>query len=160
MVLIPKDTEQGKKDLAALKAASQAAKVEKWGDKIPKLAADRMCLKDGDQMDGEESDGCWVLSCSEEKAPQVLDRDGKTRLTEADGKIYSGCEARVLVNLWAQDNKYGKRINANLHAVQFYAHGEAFGKGRVDAESMFGSLDDETTSGFGDLDDDYDEIPF
>jgi hypothetical protein len=159
LVLIPKDTEQGKKDFAALQAASKVAKTEKWGEKIPKLQADKLCVKDGDQMEGEETDGCWVLSASEENAPQVLDRDGKTRLVEADGKIYSGANARVLVNLWAQDNKYGKRINANLYAVQFVAHGEAFGKGRVDAESMFGSLDDETVSGFGDMDAD-DDIPF
>ena len=40
------------------------------------------------------------------------------------------------VNVWAQDNKYGKRVNAQLLGVQFYADGDSFGGGAV------GSVDD------------------
>jgi hypothetical protein len=31
-----------------------------------------------------------------------------------------------MLQVWIQDNDHGKRVNANLKAVQFYEHGEAF----------------------------------
>jgi hypothetical protein len=34
-----------------------------------------------------------------------------------------------VVELWAQDNQYGKRINASLGGVQFAKDGESFGGG-------------------------------
>ena len=41
--------------------------------------------------------------------------------------IYSGCMVNMVVQLWAQDHpEYGKRINANLKAIQFFEHGPAF----------------------------------
>jgi hypothetical protein len=42
--------------------------------------------------------------------------------------------------VWAQDNKYGKRINASLEAIQFVRHGEAFGAKPVIAEEVFDDL--------------------
>jgi hypothetical protein len=44
------------------------------------------------------------------------------------------------------DNKYGKRINAELRVVIFHADGEPFGAAPVDAESEFAgvNLDDES----------------
>ena len=149
LVLIPKTTEQGKKDFAALQKASAIAKKDKWADKIPVLTPDKLFVKDGDTLGKEETKGMWVVAASDDTAPVVLDRDGKTELSEADGKIYSGCYARVLINVRCQDNKYGKRVNANLRALQFVAHGEAFGKGRVDAKAAFGSLEDDDVAGLG-----------
>jgi hypothetical protein len=35
----------------------------------------------------------------------------------------------AIVELWAQDNSWGKRINATLKGVQFYQDGEAFAGG-------------------------------
>lgn len=156
LVLIPKNTEQGKKDFAELQRASAAAKKEKWADKVPTLTPDKLFVKDGDTLGKEETVGMWVVAASDDAAPQVLDRDGVTELTEKDGKVYSGSYARVIINVWCQDNKYGKRVNANLRAVQFVAHGEAFGKGRVDARQAFGSLEDDDVAGlgFGSLDGD------
>lgn len=152
LVLLDKKDPNTAAQIALIKKASDAAKKEKWGDKIPGLASDRVCLRDGDTTGKEDQAGFYVLSCSETTAPQVLDRDGKTVLKESDGKIYSGCYARVIVNLWCQDNKYGKRVNANLLAVQFVKHGEAFGKARINAAEVFGALDDEELGdmeGFG-----------
>ena len=37
----------------------------------------------------------------------------------------------AIVELWAQDNNYGKRINASLAGVQFAKDGEAFAGGTV-----------------------------
>lgn len=150
LILVPKNTERGKADFEALRKASAIAKKEKWGEKIPKIPSNMLCIKDGDGEYGkEETAGCWIVSASEDTPPQVLDRDGQTELSESDGKIYSGVVARVMLNLWCQDNKYGKRVNANLRAVQFVRHDEAFGKGRVDARAAFGSLEDDDVEGLG-----------
>lgn len=66
-------------------------------------------------------------------------------LTEADGMLYSGCYADVIVNIYGYDGK-GKnpdRINASLEAVKFRAHGEAFGAKPVDANSLFDEEEDD-----------------
>ena len=148
-MLVPKDTAQGKLDFAAMQKASALAKKEKWGDKVPPIAAHMLCVKDGDTLGKEEMAGMWVLSASDDTPPQILDKDGQTELTERDGLVYSGSYARVMVNFWAQDNEYGKRINANLRAVQHVAKGDAFGKGRTDARAAFGSLADDDIAGLG-----------
>lgn len=142
LILLDKKDPNTAPQMAAIKKAADAAKKEKWGDKVPALTADRVCVRDGDTTGKEDQVGFFVISASETTAPQVLDRDGKTVLKESDGKIYSGCHARVILNLWCQDNKYGKRVNANLLAVQFVKHDKAFGKARINASEVFGALDD------------------
>lgn len=60
-----------------------------------------------------------------EGRPLVIDRQ-KNPLTETDGKPYAGCYVNATVDLWAQDNQFGRRINATLLAVQFLRDGDAF----------------------------------
>jgi hypothetical protein len=38
-----------------------------------------------------------------------------------------------VISLWAQDNSWGKRINATLLGAQFHSDGEAFGDAGIDA---------------------------
>jgi len=171
-ILVPKEekvvggvTMGGKKAVAAIKKAIAAAKKEKWGadeSSHPKLPMSKVCFRDGDndEYGDENSAGHWIVVSSEFEAPQVIDRDGTTPLTEADGKIYSGAWGRVVINTWGQDNEYGKRVNANLRAIGFIAHDDKFGKGRVNAASMFGSLDDDDSGFDPDVDEDDEEMAF
>lgn len=111
---------------------------EKWKDKalqiLSKLRADaRVCFhktpktnSSGDIYDG--FDGTYHVNSSNAARPIVLDRD-KTPLTAADGKPYGGCYVNCTLDLWAQDNQYGKRVNATLTGVQFYRDGDAFAGG-------------------------------
>lgn len=146
--------------------AIAAAKVEKWGGDTsvhPKIKASNVCFKDGDSEEhgSEETRGHWILRAKDDDKPTTLARNGRDEVKQSDGLIYSGSYANVMVNLWAMDNEWGKRINSNLRGVQVIGDGEKFGKGRVDAASMFGSLDDDDDTGFGDMDaDDDDEIAF
>jgi len=48
--------------------------------------------------------------------------------------------------VWAQDNQYGKRINAKLRAVQFYKDGAPFGEGRIDVSKEFAPIPDDDES--------------
>ena len=64
-------------------------------------------------------------------------------LEESDDVVYGGCFVNVLIRPWKQDNKHGKKINANLRAVQFEKDGEAFGMKPVNAEDEFEPLEGE-----------------
>lgn len=58
--------------------------------------------------------------------PLVINAN-KTPLVEADGKPYGGCFVNARLEMYAQDNAYGKRINCVLLGVQFVRDGESFG---------------------------------
>jgi hypothetical protein len=97
-----------------------------------KLGADKLCMKDGDEIGYDGYDGHWSLKASNNKRPLVINKD-KSPLTEDDNVIYSGCYINAIIELWAQNNAYGKRVNANLLAVQFAKDGEPFGDAGVSA---------------------------
>ena len=144
--LIDPSTPAGKKLIAQIEAAQDEVGKAKWGakwDTIKKQigANDRFALHNGDtkaEYDGF-SDMMFVSTRSKVR-PLVIDRD-RAPLTAADGRVYSGCYVNAQIELWAQDNSYGKRINAQLKGVQFVRDGDAFGGGGTPA-----SADD-----FGDL---------
>jgi len=46
----------------------------------------------------------------------------------------------AIVDLWAQDNQYGKGIHAKLLGVQFMKDGDAFSAGAVIADDDFEDL--------------------
>ena len=64
----------------------------------------------------------------------------RSPLTETDGRPYSGCYVVAIVELWAQDNSWGKRVNATLKGVQFFADGEAFSGGTPASAGDFDDL--------------------
>ena len=97
-------------------------------EKKAKLSPDRICFKDGDEIDYDGYAGHMSIKASNAKRPIVIDRD-KSPLTEDDGRPYSGCYVNAVLELWYQDNTWGKRVNANLLAVQFAKDGEPFGEG-------------------------------
>ena len=124
------------------KAMGELAK-ERLKGKLP--PADKLCLKDGDDLEREEFQGKMTIKASTKKRPLVIDQE-KTPLAEADGKPYAGCYVNAIVSLWAQDNQFGRRINAQLDGVQFRADGEPFGDGGISADAFdaFGEdFDDE-----------------
>jgi len=106
-----------------------------------KLASDKICLKDGDEIDYDGYAGHWSIKASNAKRPLVIDSD-KTPLSEDDNRIYSGCYVNAVIEVWAQNNSWGKRINANLLGVQFAGDGAPFGDGvtaSVDDFDAFGA---------------------
>lgn len=132
----------------ALAAGLVEVAKDKWGDKADVVLKDlkakgRVCFKeaplakDGEVYDGFE--GMFSLNASNKSRPLVLDRD-KSPLSAADGKPYSGSYMNVSLELWAQDNQYGKRINATLKGAQFVADGDAFGGGAPASPDDFDDL--------------------
>lgn len=111
---------------------------EKWKDKAAGTLAtvkekDRVCYrkspkrnKSGDVYSGFEEHH-WIQMGNEVR-PLVLDRS-KSPVTAQDGKVYAGCYVNFTADVWAQDNKFGQRINATLLGVQFDKDGDAFSGG-------------------------------
>lgn len=108
----------------------------KWGAKADQTLTlmekqDKTALHDGDlKANYDGFAGNFYISARSKARPTVVDRDRRP-LTAADGRPYAGCYVAAIVELWAQDNQYGKRVNASLGGVQFVADGEAFGGGGV-----------------------------
>lgn len=113
--------------------------------KFKKLKEDKICIKDGDDEEYEDYDGYaghWIIKASNTKRPTTLDRM-KDVVTKDDDLFYAGCYVDGIIAFWAQDNDYGKRINANLYGVRFLKDGDAFGPGSVDVTDEFDDLDDD-----------------
>jgi hypothetical protein len=110
-----------------------------------KLASDKLCLKDGDEMERAEYQGKMTIKASTKKRPMVINRD-KTPITEDDNVVYAGCYVNAIITLWAQNNSYGKRVNAQLDGVQFVRDGEPFGDGGISVDQFdgFDDGDDDT----------------
>lgn len=130
---------------AAIAAGIKAVAAEKWGAKADEvlksiIAKDNLCLHNGDtKSEYEGYAGNYFISARNKVRPTVIDRN-KSPLTAADGRPYSGCYVTAVVELWAQDNKYGKRVNASLQGVQFYEDGDAFAGGTVASADDFDDL--------------------
>lgn len=140
----------GSEGHAALEAEIDKIMQEKWGGKVSRNQLKQFCLHDGadkSQYDGFE--GKMYISASNEAQPTVVDRDGRSPLTKASGKPYSGCYVVLYVELWAQDNKYGKGVNATLRGVQFYRDGPAFTGGAPLSTDEFQSFDEDETADSG-----------
>lgn len=136
--------------VAELKAAIEVVGKEKWGAKWAQVkkeieAKDRTPLHDGDTKGSYAGfEGNLFVTARNKVRPLVVDRD-KSPLTSSDGKPYAGCYVHASIELWAQDNSFGKRINASLRGVQFVKDGEAFAGGGSASEDDFDDLSvDET----------------
>lgn len=137
--------EPGGKVNKVIDSAIDSVGLDKWKKEWPKIkkqleSADKTCLHDGDLKDYDGYEGMLFLNAANKTRPTVIDRD-KTPLSESDGKIYGGCYVNAVVELWAQDNQYGKRINASLKGVQFLRDGEPFGASGGDCSDDFEEFD-------------------
>ena len=122
----------------------EAVAREKWKDKAAGILTSlyktgKVALHDGDekaQYDGFAGNLFIAASAQENAAPTVIDRD-RSPLTQRSGRPYPGCYVNASLEFWAQDNAYGKRINAQLRGVQFLRDGDSFSAGRPASSDEF-----------------------
>lgn len=121
---------------------AEKIKTDLKGTKLP---ANKLCLKDGDEIEYDGFAGHWSIKASNNKRPMVIDKD-KSPLTQDDDRVYAGCYVNAIIELWAQNNGFGKRINANLLGVQFAKDGQPFADGvsaSADDFDLVTDLDDD-----------------
>lgn len=135
------DKKDNAADIAAVKAAIAAITKETFKGKQPP----KICLRDGSEKPDLEGygDGVMFINARSDKRPHVIGRKMEA-IGPDDGIVYAGCYVNATVRLWGQDNNYGKRINAQLRAIQFVKKGDAFGDGDIDVMKEFKPLDDES----------------
>ena len=131
--------------VAELQKALVSVANEKWGGRAAQIlqslkAAGRMCVHDGETKGEYEGyAGNLFVNASNAMRPLVVD-EIRQPLTIQDGRPYSGCYVNGIVQIWAQDNQYGKRINASLMGVQFVRDGERLAGAQVATEDDFEAI--------------------
>lgn len=148
--------EPGSANHEALEAAIEEAAKAKWAAKAPNILKNirekgdigykHRALTDGEGNVYDGFQGMYSVNATrrEDKGlPLVVNRDG-TPLNQSSGKPYGGCYVNATVEVWAQDNQYGKKLNVQLRGVQFVKDGEAFGGGApLDPNNEFDALPEE-----------------
>jgi hypothetical protein len=148
--IIEPKSEQAKLLTTTLKKVAEEQWKEKGKDVFALLAEQKkVCYvegpyrsnKTGEAYAGFENN--YYLSARNAKSqPKIIDKHGVEVSSPRDIKnlIYSGCHVHAIVDLWAQDNKWGRRINATLKGVMFAADGESFGGSSVATADDFADL--------------------
>jgi len=119
-----------------------AAVKEKFAGKVKALPGDKIFMKDGDDFEYAGYAGHMSVKASSKSRPICVDRD-RSSVTEEDNKFYAGCYVNGIIEIWVQDNSYGRRVNANLLGVQFYKDGEPFADGVKASVDDFDAFEDE-----------------
>lgn len=138
-------------------------------NKLKDLPASNKFLRDGNLTAREEYEGMFTINASESRRPAARDnvrdpKTGKPRVLDGDrdsDRIYAGCWVNILIRPWFQNNKFGKKVNAGLVAVQFVRDDEAFGQGRISEEAVDETFDEfaaDDDSGYDDALGEEDEL--
>lgn len=143
--------EPGSKNAKALSEAMDEVAQAKW-PKVWEKTLEELKRKEktaygerdklssaGEPYQGFE--GNYFVTAYNKTRPTVINKD-KSPLVASDGKPYGGCFVNAIIDIYAQDGEYGKRINASLAGVQFHSDGDAFGGGAPASPDQFPDLGD------------------
>lgn len=133
----------------AIEAAILAEAKEAWKDKADSVV--KMLEEDGkiaftkkvyrSKKTGEPYqgfDGQHYLSTRNAKTqPSVYNQYGEevTGKGDIERQAFSGAVVNASIEIWAQDNKWGRRINCSLRGVMLTGEGENFGGGSSPASA-------------------------
>lgn len=139
-ILLPKSDTKTKEKLDA--EITRLSKLHFKGV-VPK--SKDLFIKDGEGEDGDENTkGFWLISANRAESqgrPQIVDRDGRTALHEADGKPYAGCWCNFLVSAYVPKN--WKKICMGLEIVQYIKDDEPFGGSAPRAADVMPPMEDD-----------------
>lgn len=153
-----------KADLVELRRAIRYAFVEKYGEDQTKWPKNwkklrKAPFRDGNDkadLDGYADQTVVVAKANVGYPPSVIDRDGRTKITEADGKLLAGCICKASINAFIYTEP-SLGVTFGLNNIQYISKGVPF-SGRKDAEDEFdavGDVEDDEDGG----DDDDDDSP-
>lgn len=138
-VMLDKDSQQ---DLIA-KCKNKAKELLKEKNKGKPLPSEKHFFRDCEDLGKDVFQNCFVITASNGSKPLVIGTGPKDIITDKDEcKIYSGCYVNVKIKPWYQDNRYGKRINTELIAVQFAKDGDALGGNYIDPNTAVEGFDE------------------
>jgi len=144
--LLPKSDVATKQRIdAAIEAAKQKGKDDKWGGVIPPICTDPIHDGDGVKADGTpfgpECKGCWVFTAKckpENYKPEVVDAYNNPIINGSE--IYSGMYGRVNFTAFPYIYTGKKGVGFSLGPVQKTRDGEVLGGGNTPtAAAAFGA---------------------
>lgn len=147
--------------IAEIEEVGDGIAAEQWPKKIP-AAVVRCYGLAGDEKPPLEYDGYDDMFFMRTAAkvntkPRIIDRSRLDLEIDASGSEpaipYAGCMVNAVITLWTMDNEFGKRINANLRIVQFWADGDRFGVAPPNVDEELDILDDDDDDGDSFLED-------
>lgn len=102
-----------------IKDTTQELLQKEFGANQPKIKDTHLVLKDGDsQTWGGYANNFYVTATNGEKyPPQIVDIFGEDLRSVANA-VNSGDKVNAILDIWVQNNQYGKRVNATLKGVQ------------------------------------------
>ena len=127
--------------IQTIKRTAKSVYEEQWpkGAKLKSRCYKLNTAPDENDEDAEDVNdeylNMFTVSASEDERPEVRNLAGKPVSEDDAGKPYSGCYVNAWITFWTQDNEWGRRINANLLAVQFHHDGDKFSS-RPDASDI------------------------
>ena len=145
-LIIPKsDIKTLTKIQAAIEAAYKEgeAKLKGNGKSVPPLTAIKTPLRDGDteRPDDPAYAGCYFVNANSTTAPQIVDRSVQPILDR--NEVYSGCYARVSINIYAFNSNGNRGIACGLGNIQKVRDGEPLGGKSSAADDFATDLDDD-----------------
>jgi hypothetical protein len=127
-------------DLSKLKAAAQAAVVEKWGadqSKWPKNLRSPFRDQGEKEFAGYEPGAVFITATSKQK-PGLVDAQVQDIIEES--QFYAGCYARATVRAFAYDQAGNSGVAFGLQNIQKLREGEPLG-GRTKPSQDFEPVD-------------------
>lgn len=143
-----------------LDAAIEQVAKDKWGEKATNIVANFVKTgkkpdvffvkepyksKDGEVYNGFE--GMFYVSASNDKQPVLLS-PSKSPVKPSDDMLYAGAYCVVQIDVWAQDNTFGRAVRATLKVVQHARDGERLGGGAAPDLDAFQEIQSEDPASF------------
>lgn len=137
--------------------------------KVPK---DKWFITNGDDKEGEEMQGQFLVSFAEGKNPpairdnrgQKMERD-EAGMEKIDDMFFGGSWGHILIRPWyfngvakGDSQKYPKRISAGFAGAFFWKNDTPFGAGRIDDTDAWGGVPTEGADGDDGMGGDDDDI--
>lgn len=148
-LLIPKTDVSTYNDIISSRdAAYEAAVQNDWKGLRPQLRSLLIYDGDGTRADGSpfgpECAGCWVITASTKRKPQVVDISN-VNVELAPQDVYSGMYARVTLNFFAFNSNGNKGVGCGLGNVMKTRDGEPLAAGATAAQDFEGLADTQPT---------------
>ncbi len=152
LIIDPSDSNAKLLDNAIREVAEEQWKKDAEGILAKLVEDNKVCFSKREYRDKQGKvyagfEGKYHLGARNGKEqPTCVDRFGGeiTKKSDIERILYSGCVVNAKVEIWAQDNQYGRRINCTLLGIMFAADGESFGggAGRASADDFADMVED------------------
>jgi len=129
----------------ALNQAIEQVAKDKWGARAGDIlkqmrAQDKVALHDGDlKANYDGFPGNLYVSARSATGRSSSTRT-RARSPSRTASPTPAASSNASIELWPQDNNYGKRVNASLRGVQFFRDGDSFAGGGAASEDEFDDI--------------------